>query len=162
MAFVVRQSGRLVAPLNNYLRPAQFGKRCISTSKKNDETAVVTEKIPSHEATQNSHDVNTTAAATAAKKKWMNYGFHPTDQYEDVASAHMFSFLGVTVCIVLGSFAYYYGPDRTLRDWAQREAYLLVREREAKGLPLLDPNYVDESKIVLPSEEELGDFEIII
>lgn len=49
-----------------------------------------------------------------------------------------------------------------LRDWSQREAYLLVREREAKGLPLLDPNYVEVSKIVLPSEEELGDFEIII
>lgn len=50
----------------------------------------------------------------------------------------------------------------SLKDWAQREAYLLVREREANGLPLLDPNYVEESKIVLPSEEELGDFEIII
>lgn len=49
-----------------------------------------------------------------------------------------------------------------MRDWAQREAYLLVREREAKGLPLVDCNYVDESKIVLPSEEELGDFELII
>ena len=49
-----------------------------------------------------------------------------------------------------------------LRDWSQREAYLLVREREAKGLPLLDPNYVEVSKIVLQSEEELGEFEIII
>jgi NADH dehydrogenase (ubiquinone) 1 beta subcomplex subunit 11 len=49
-----------------------------------------------------------------------------------------------------------------LRDWSQREAYLLVREREAMGLPLIDPNYTDESTIVLPSEEELGDFEIII
>ncbi|KZS17743.1 NADH dehydrogenase 1 beta subcomplex subunit [Daphnia magna] len=162
MAFIVRQSGRLVGTFNNYLQPAHIGKRCISTSKKNDETAVVTEKIPSHKATQNSHDVNSTAAATAAKKKWMSYGFHPTDQYEDVASAHVFSFLGVTLCMVLGSLVYYYGPDRTLKDWAQREAYLLVREREANGLPLLDPNYVEESKIVLPSEEELGDFEIII
>lgn len=49
-----------------------------------------------------------------------------------------------------------------LRDWAHREAYFAIREREENGLPLLDPNYVDLSKIQLPTEEELADFEIII
>ena len=64
MAFVVR-SGRFVKPLSNYLRPATL-ERCISTSKKNGETAVVTEKIPSHK-----HD-DVTAAAAAAKKVIFN------------------------------------------------------------------------------------------
>jgi len=49
-----------------------------------------------------------------------------------------------------------------LKDWAQREAYLTLRHREAAGLPLIDMNYVDVSSISLPSEEELGDTEIII
>jgi hypothetical protein len=65
MAFVVR-SGRLVGPLRNYLRPVAFGNRCISTSKKNDETAVVTEKIPSHKTTIEPHDID--AVAASAKK----------------------------------------------------------------------------------------------
>jgi hypothetical protein len=62
MAFVVR-SGRLAGPLRNYLRPIALGNRCISTSKKKDETAVVTEKIPSHKVT---HDIDV-AAASARK-----------------------------------------------------------------------------------------------
>ncbi len=62
MAFVVR-SGRLAGPLRNYLRPIALGHRCISTSKKKDETAVVTEKIASHKVT---HDIDV-AAASARK-----------------------------------------------------------------------------------------------
>ena len=49
-----------------------------------------------------------------------------------------------------------------MKDWAHREAYLAIRAREAAGLPHIDPNMVDPANIVLPSDEELGDFEIII
>lgn len=64
MAFVVR-SGRLVGPLRNYLRPVGLANRCISTSNKKDETAVVTEKIASHKPGVESHvDV----VATPARK----------------------------------------------------------------------------------------------
>jgi len=49
-----------------------------------------------------------------------------------------------------------------LKQWSQREAYLELRRREAEGLPLIDPNYVDPSTMDLPSEEELGDTPIII
>lgn len=41
-----------------------------------------------------------------------------------------------------------------MRQWARREAERKVKEREAQGLPLIDSNYYDPSKIVLPSEEE--------
>ena len=57
---------------------------------------------------------------------------------------------------------YFYSIISRLKDWAHREAYLIIREREAQGLPLIDPNYVDPSKMHVPSEEELGDFDIII
>lgn len=64
MAFVVR-SGRMVGPLSNYLRPVALANRCISTSNKKDETAVVTEKIASHKPGVESHvDV----VATPARK----------------------------------------------------------------------------------------------
>jgi len=61
-----------------------------------------------------------------------------------------------------GYVLYTYGPDRGLKDWAQREAYLTLRHREAAGLALISKDYVDLAAISLPSEEELGDTEIII
>lgn len=43
-----------------------------------------------------------------------------------------------------------------------REAYLQLHRREKLGLPLVDKNLIDPAKIELPSDEELGDTEIII
>jgi len=48
------------------------------------------------------------------------------------------------------------------RSWEKREALLEIARREKLGLPLIDANFVDPSKINLPSDEELGDFEIIV
>ena len=47
-------------------------------------------------------------------------------------------------------------------DWQHREAYLLIREREAKGQVIIDRNLIDPSKVELPSDEELDDTDIII
>jgi hypothetical protein len=47
-------------------------------------------------------------------------------------------------------------------DWAHREAMLLLREREAAGVTLIDKNFVDPAKLELPTDEELGDTEIIV
>ncbi|KAF4526010.1 hypothetical protein B566_EDAN000803 [Ephemera danica] len=71
-------------------------------------------------------------------------------------------FASVTLCLVGGAFILAYLPDYQMRDWSQREAYLELRRREELGLPLIDPNLVDVSKIELPLDEELGDSEIII
>ena len=49
-----------------------------------------------------------------------------------------------------------------LYEWSQREAYLLIAKRERDGLPLVDKNFIDPSKINLPSDEELGDTEVIV
>ena len=37
-----------------------------------------------------------------------------------------------------------------LQQWARREAELQVRERERRGLPLLDSNYYDPARLALP------------
>ena len=49
-----------------------------------------------------------------------------------------------------------------MKDWAQREAFLEIRRREAEGLPHVDANLVDPDNFELPSDEELGDTKIII
>ena len=49
-----------------------------------------------------------------------------------------------------------------MKDWGQREAYIQLAERERENKPLIDPNYISPDKITLPSDEELGDTDIII
>lgn len=49
-----------------------------------------------------------------------------------------------------------------MKNWVWREAFLELERREREGLPLVDPNYVPPETIELPSEEEIGDQEIII
>lgn len=95
-------------------------------------------------------------------KNWVSYGFEIKSKSKDRTVTHMIFFSSVTLMIVFGSFYIAYLPDYSLQDWAQREAYLELRRREKAGLPLVDPNLVDPAKINLPSDEELGDTEIII
>lgn len=47
-------------------------------------------------------------------------------------------------------------------SWGTREAFLELERREREGLPLVNPNYIDPSQMELPSDEELGDTEIIV
>ena len=49
-----------------------------------------------------------------------------------------------------------------LKHWAQREAFLELERREREGLPLIDPNLIQAELVELPSEEEIGDLEIVI
>jgi len=48
------------------------------------------------------------------------------------------------------------------KAWQKREALLEIERRERLGLPYIDANYIDPNKIYLPSDEELGDFDIIV
>lgn len=96
------------------------------------------------------------------KKKWVSHGFSEQVEKEDHHTVHVTLFVIVTIVFVLGFTVMAYMPDVRGKDWAQREAYLQIRYREEHGLPLIDPNLIDPSKIILPSDEELGDTEIII
>lgn len=62
----------------------------------------------------------------------------------------------------MAGFIWGYAPDPLLRDWAQREAFLELRRREAAGLDPISRDYADPANVVLPSDEELGNMEIII
>lgn len=65
---------------------------------------------------------------------------------------------------MFASFVWYYQPDFTRQDWAQREAYLILRRREAAGEDPVCKDYIDPAIMEqqLPSDEELGSTEIII
>ncbi|XP_044726896.1 NADH dehydrogenase [ubiquinone] 1 beta subcomplex subunit 11, mitochondrial [Chrysoperla carnea] len=135
---------KLISPKLNTLR-------LISTSKKSQDTAVVTEKC----------EVDDSKTVTK-NKNWVSYGFDYKNQEEDENVTHATFFFSVTCCLIIGGFVWAYMPDMQMRDWAQRQAYLEIRRREKLGLPHVDPNLVDPSTIQLPSDEELGDTEIII
>jgi NADH dehydrogenase (ubiquinone) 1 beta subcomplex subunit 11 len=127
----------------------------ISTSPKKSDTATISTTEKSTEA----------ASETKSKRKdWVYYGFDIKDKEHDRNTTHATFFFSTTLCIVFGGMVWYYQPDFTRRDWAQREAYLVLRRREAAGEELVVANYVDAATIEqqLPSDEELGDTEIII
>ncbi|XP_970004.1 NADH dehydrogenase [ubiquinone] 1 beta subcomplex subunit 11, mitochondrial [Tribolium castaneum] len=123
-----------------------INRRLVSTSKKTNETAVAdavkTEKVE--------------------HKNWVSYGFDAKGKESDRTAMHSIMFASVTLCLVCGGYFMMYAPDYNLKDWSQREAFLELRRREKMGLPLVDPNLIDPAKIQLPSDEELGDTEIII
>lgn len=121
-------------------------------------------------STSNNKKSETVAISDAAKsdaihqtdKNWVSYGFDYTNKKLDRAVLHAAMFGCVTLILVWGGFYLMYLPDYNLHDWSTREAFLELHRRETNGLPLIDPNLVDPSKIKLPSDEELGDTEIII
>ena len=50
------------------------------------------------------------------------------------------------------------------RNWARREAYLEMERRDKAGLPYISPDLLQPNRVhkCLPSDEELGDFQILI
>jgi len=120
-------------------------------------TTVAAEIIPSAQ----SKDV-TAASSTAVKKNWVSYGFSYESEEDDLNTRNGIMFFSITLTFVGIGFYLAYFPDFRLKSWASREAFIELARREALGLPLIDRNLVPPEKINLPSEEELGDFEIVI
>lgn len=95
-------------------------------------------------------------------ENYLTHGYYYEDPEKDEWTHHMHMLVYVTMpTIVFLLFAIYY-PDHQDRAWEKREAFLELARREKLGLPLIDINFIDPSKIHLPSDEELGDFEIIV
>ncbi|KAJ3586539.1 hypothetical protein NHX12_012936 [Muraenolepis orangiensis] len=63
-------------------------------------------------------------------------------------------FFGISMTLVVGGTFVNYLPDHGMREWARREAERLIKLREAKGLTLIEEDYYDPSKIVLPAAVE--------
>jgi len=95
-------------------------------------------------------------------KHWVSYGWCENDIERDRTFMHFLFFTYCTLFFWVMSFFFYYCPHSNLSDWAMREAFIRVAEREANGLPYIDKDLVPMDRIVLPSDQELGDTEIII
>lgn len=148
-------AGSLVRRIKCTLYNNNSSIRAISTSnKKDDTTAVIGTGTTSETGTEPTHP--------RKLKYFQDYGFEGESEAEETILMHSYFFLYITLVITLPSFYFLYRPQTNLHDWARREAYLELRRREHLGLPLIDPNYVDPSTVYLPSDEELGDTEIII
>lgn len=90
---------------------------------------------------------------------WKPLGFDYQNPVHDKYAYH--EMLGGSVFFfMLGLWMWSYAPDWKLREWARREAWLRTHKREALGLPLIDRYVVDPDRVVLPTEEELGDFPV--
>ena len=85
------------------------------------------------------------------------------DEKTDNEYHQLFMFILVSFPLLLiATWAYL--PDRRMRDWAIREAYLVIKEREAAGVEPLSKDLVDAEKIMahLPSDEELVKAGVVI
>ncbi|XP_050075784.1 NADH dehydrogenase [ubiquinone] 1 beta subcomplex subunit 11, mitochondrial [Anopheles maculipalpis] len=156
MSSLVRMSN---APLvRNLVNHSLRSVRLISSSQKNRDAATldISKKAaaPSSSATASS--------SVGASRNWVSYGFDRHDEAHDRSVTNASFFFTVTLCLVLGTAYWAYIPDPQLQDWAQREAYLELRRREAAGLEPISKDFIDPAQIVLPSDEELGNTEIVI
>ena len=93
---------------------------------------------------------------------WMTYGFDMLDKKRDRQEAHLTFFIIVT-CMMYGAAAVvYYFPDMKLDNWVTREAYMEIERRKKAGGPYVSRDYVPPELIHLPSDEEIGEMDIII
>ncbi|XP_013786302.1 NADH dehydrogenase [ubiquinone] 1 beta subcomplex subunit 11, mitochondrial-like [Limulus polyphemus] len=141
----------------SYKKSSCLSSSFISTSKKNKETAVIPEQIFKQKTAEDFANVK-----SELEKNWVSYGWSVESKEDDRSTYRTCCFMGITVCLVGGGFVLMYMPDFRSKQWSVREAFLQLHRREKLGLPLIDKNLIDPSKIDLPSDEELGDTEIII
>ncbi|KFM65931.1 NADH dehydrogenase [ubiquinone] 1 beta subcomplex subunit 11, mitochondrial, partial [Stegodyphus mimosarum] len=147
--------------LRNVSRISTSSAASISTSKKNKDTLVYPDDLFPKKQPPPPRTVED-FAETKNPKSWISYGFDENDYEEDRFQSNYLYFLLISVLICGGTFLLAYAPDFQDKDWIAREARLELHRRETLGLPLVDKNYIDPEKIVLPTDEELGDTEIII
>ncbi|KAB0389131.1 hypothetical protein E2I00_018865 [Balaenoptera physalus] len=92
------------------------------------------------------------------------------DPAVDLWNMRVVFFFGFSIVLVLGSTFVAYLPDyrcmgcqrewdgsgqkQGMQEWARREAERLVKYREANGLPIMDSNCFNPSKIQLPEDED--------
>jgi NADH dehydrogenase (ubiquinone) 1 beta subcomplex subunit 11 len=129
----------------------------ISTSEKS-KVVTATDKTVHRGAAKGAE----TESLEEKEENWISFGYNLTDREEDEWAHHLIMFCSVTICMCWGGFFLAYYPDFKDHAWAQREAYLELERRESNGLPLIDPNMISPDRIDLPTEEELGDFDIVI
>ncbi|XP_060618751.2 NADH dehydrogenase [ubiquinone] 1 beta subcomplex subunit 11, mitochondrial [Anolis sagrei] len=145
---------RRLAGFQRWLRLARPSARGVSSGEKSRSAASVQvppAPVPSHLAPRPLHDHDEEIPVFAKNPDY--HGFDD-DPAIDLWNMRLAFFFGISVVIVLGTTFLCYLPSDGMRNWARREAERKIKEREALGLPVLDSNYYDPSKIVLPLEDE--------
>ncbi|KAM7339314.1 NADH dehydrogenase [ubiquinone] 1 beta subcomplex subunit 11, mitochondrial [Alexandromys fortis] len=82
-----------------------------------------------------------------------DYHGYDEDPVVDVWNMRAVFFIGFSIVLVFGTTFVAYLPDNRMQEWARREAERLVKYREANGLPIMESNCFDPSKIQLPEED---------
>lgn len=84
-----------------------------------------------------------------------NPDFHgfDDDPKVDEWNMHNVFFFGFSIALVLGTTFVAYVPDYRMIEWARREAGMLVKHREANGLPIMESNCFDPAKINLLEDD---------
>lgn len=97
------------------------------------------------------------------KENWQSKGYDHYDQETDEQWHKLVMFCTVSLPVLLCTI-FAYSPDRSMRDWATREAYLVLREREAAGLEPLSKDFINPEKLLahLPSDDELKEAGVVI
>lgn len=154
---LITRLNRLTA-IRSVLASVPRNARLISTSQKKSDTATIsTEKSEAHPLKTAEDFANPTKS-----KDWVYWGWNTRDRTDDSNEMNATFFFSVSLCLVGCSFIYFYQPDFLMRDWTQREAYLELRRREAAGAELISADYIPIDQMELPTDEELGNTEIII
>merc|ERR1712131_26542 len=131
------------------LNPA-VGARFVSqsTPPRPAGAATLSDLAPAHAKDSHGH-----AEVSPFEKNPDFHGFH-ADPEVDVINMKIAFFFSVSICLVIGGTFVHYLPDHGMRQWARREAERVIKLKEAEGLPLIEENYYDPSKIILPGKEE--------
>ncbi|KAM4611091.1 NADH dehydrogenase [ubiquinone] 1 beta subcomplex subunit 11, mitochondrial [Polymixia lowei] len=140
---------RLGPTLPRFLRNPACGVRFVSQSQRSGAagSAAVSDLQPPVQESQGHAEVSPYV-------KNPDYHGFSSDPVVDEWNMRIAFFFGISVALVIGGTFIHYLPDHGMRQWARREAERLVKQRELEGLPLIDENYYDPSKIVLPGAGE--------
>lgn len=95
---------------------------------------------------------------------WKTLGWDNFDPHVDADLNSFFMFIMITCSSIGLWFFIAYSPRQIYQDWSIREAYLLLREREAAGVEPISRDLVDPEKLLasLPSDEELKEAGVVI
>jgi len=120
-------------------------------------------KYPSGDPPPSNEEVSAWVKKEMAKG-WQSKGWDSYDKKLDDEWHVLMMTLLVSVPVVMG-FIWAYQPESgKLNDWAMREAYLLLREREKAGVEPISKDLVDPAKLLahLPTDEELREAGVVI
>merc|ERR1712083_84463 len=164
---------RIIRPGQNILfkslnkRPILSSMRCMASKERDDKPLCHSDMV--YPENRRKYEYEATIDVPGENKNmmekeenWISYGWSYVDRDMDEWTQKSFMFMCIVVVFGMGGLYLAYFPDFRAMDWARREAYLELARREEAGEVLISPDYVPRDKVKLPSDEELGNMDIVI